>query len=90
MPFRALSYPNLIFAIDLHTANTEYASTCASFCCYRSCWLCQQRGKAQPLKFKTTIEPLPNENLIGPCSFELSIRQKLPAPKDRRNVRNKG
>src|ERR1035438_5473427 len=30
-------------------------------------------GKAHPLQFKTTVEPLPNENLIGPCSFELSI-----------------
>jgi hypothetical protein len=30
-------------------------------------------GKAQPLRFKATVEPLPNENLIGPCSFELSI-----------------
>ena len=30
-------------------------------------------GKAQPLRFTTTVEPLLNENLIGPCSFELSV-----------------
>ncbi len=31
------------------------------------------QGAASPLQFKTTVQPLPSENLIGPCSFELSI-----------------
>jgi dienelactone hydrolase len=30
-------------------------------------------GEVPPGEFKTTIHPLPNENLNGPCSFELSI-----------------
>jgi hypothetical protein len=30
-------------------------------------------GEAQPPGFKTTVAPVPNENLAGPCSFELSI-----------------
>jgi hypothetical protein len=30
-------------------------------------------AEPHPLQFKTTVEPLPNENLTGPCSFELSI-----------------
>ena len=30
-------------------------------------------GRSQPVKFKTVVESLPNENLHGPCLFELSI-----------------
>lgn len=36
-------------------------------------------GAARPLKFKATIQPLPTENLVGPCVFELSI----PSPAKR-------
>ena len=30
-------------------------------------------GEVLPPQFKTTVQPLPGENLNGPCSFELSI-----------------
>ncbi len=30
-------------------------------------------GEVRPPDFKTTVEPLPGENLTGPCSFELWI-----------------
>lgn len=33
-------------------------------------------GAVPPSQFKTTVQPLPDENLNGPCSFELS----LPSP----------
>jgi hypothetical protein len=36
-------------------------------------------GEARPSEFKTTVEPLRDENLIGPCAFELSI----PSPTKR-------
>jgi hypothetical protein len=35
-------------------------------------------GDIRPLEFKTAVEPLPNENLIGPCSFESSIPGPTP------------
>lgn len=30
-------------------------------------------GEVRPLEFKTTVEPLPGENLSGPCFFEMWI-----------------
>jgi hypothetical protein len=36
-------------------------------------------GEVRPSEFKTTVEPLRGENLIGPCAFELSI----PSPSNR-------
>jgi hypothetical protein len=31
------------------------------------------KAEVRPPEFKATIEPLPGENLTGPCRFELSI-----------------